>query len=195
MKEPELTYDINSFQAVIEGPLAKGGILSSSVESFTIHFFCPPLKTTKSDIELSLYFQNNQSVRLYFQKECDTVGDTSEFDILYTIYWLLLWVLTIAICVIIYYYIKRNNSGIEEVLMNIYYKCSLFFQSIYNKYLRRKGPERMEADPASLKLNNFPDNVYEENEIVDVKIKTSMGINDGDRNEKNNSFNTDYGGI
>ncbi len=189
MKEPLLTYDSGALEALVEGSLAKGGILSNKIDSFSILFLCPPLKNTKSDIELTLKFQNNDSLSLFFQKECDTAGDISEFDLLYTIYWVFLFLFLISICVIFYYYIKRNNIAVDEILSTMWNKCKLCFGFIVHKVQGLISKTKKSES----QLINYGESTYEENEIVDMKIKTATVENKKDY--KYNMFTTDYGGI
>ena len=133
---------------------------------------CPTLKYSKSDMELTLNFQDNDSVSIFFSKECDSVGDINEFDILYTIYWILLSVFFILLIVVIYHYIKRNNLDVLELLYSWYEKCKNTINDLINKFYNK------EDKGVHLKLKE--ENFYEESEIVDIKIKTDT---------KNNIYN------
>lgn len=181
MKEPMIIYDSDAFQAIVGGKLSKGGIISNSLSSFSLIFLCPPIKITKSDIELTLKFQNNDSVSLFFQKECNALGDISEYDFLYSIYWIFLSLISIAVCVIVYYYIKNTEIDLRET----YIKCKNWVSS---KIGGQSG--HMIKKNEDVKLS---ENIYDESEIVDIKIKTATLENKKENNY--NSFNSHYGGI
>jgi hypothetical protein len=196
MKEPLLSYDGNAFQAVITGELAKGGILTNHPQSLTFTFACTPLKYTKSDIELTLHFQNNDIVSLYFQKECETVGDLQEFDILYTIYWIMLILMFIFLGIVIYYYFERNGITLEELYHSAIIQIKIWYGKAKYQYNQKFGgqPEH------SILNNNKNENFYEENDLVDITIKTDKKNFDSQNKENSgkvnyNNFTTDYGGI
>lgn len=184
MLEPHISYDANAFQAAVTGELSKGGILANTPQSFTITFACIPFKYTKSDLEVVLKFQNNDVVSLYMQKECETVGDIREFDILYTIYWILLLLILFFAVVSSYYYIEKNKEAIKDGLNNLWIKFKNWLNNFTNK------PRNEEEKLHSLKEEDF----YEENDLVDIKIKTDSTKN-RTKNPNFNSFTTDYGGI
>ncbi len=187
MKEPHILYDVNAFQAAVTGELSKGGILSNNPQSFTITFGCIPFKYTKSDVEITLNFQNNDVVSLYFQKECETVGEIKEFDILYTVYWILLLLITFFVLISSYYYLEKNKEVILEGIQTYWIKFKIWFR----KYA--KNPNAEEES-----LRSCKDDEYEENDLVDIKIKTENKTMNDRTKEKNinfNKFSTDYGGI
>jgi hypothetical protein len=186
MLEPHISYDVNAFQAAITGELSKGGILSNNPQSFTITFACIPFKYTKSDVEITMKFQNNDVVSLYFQKECETIGEIKEFDILYTIYWILLLLILFFAIVSSYYYIEKNKDIIIEVLRDYWARFRVWIK----QFTRKSRLE--EENLTATKLDEF----YEENDLVDVKIKTdSTHKINSNKNNNFNSFSTDYGGI
>jgi hypothetical protein len=186
MLEPHISYDVNAFQAAITGELSKGGILGNTPQSFTITFACIPFKYTKSDVEVTLKFQNNDVISLYFQKECETLGEIKEFDILYTIYWILLLLIMFFAIVSTYYYIEKNKDVIIEGLRNYWARFRVWIRQFFRK--SRSEEENLTA----LKTEEL----YDENDLVDVKIKTdsTQKINKNTNNNFN-SFTTDYGGI
>ena len=197
MKEPQLSYDANAFQSVLSGELSKGGILTNHPQVFTITFACTPLKYTKSDIELILNFQNNDSVTLYFQKECETVGDLEEFDMLYTIYWIILILMLIFLGVVIYYYFERNGITLEELYKSAIIELKIWYGKAKFKFNQKFGEN---SNQGILNNNNKNENIYEENDLVDITIKTDNKNFDSQNKEnstnvKYNNFTTDYGGI
>ena len=188
MKGPLVLYDSNAFQAVVTGPLSKGGILTSSPQLFTVTFACVPFKYTKSDVEVTLSFQDNDMVSLYFQKECQTVGEVKEFNLLHTIYWIFIIIILTFVAVTSYFYIEKNKDNIVEFLNRMWTKIKRMANHYANK--GRSGEEE------HLKSEDC----YEENDLVDIKIKTETkafgkGNTNVKANVKYNNFTTDYGGI
>lgn len=195
VKEPVLIYDTEAFKAVIEGPLSTGGIISNTPQSLTINFLCPSMKATVSDVELTLNFQGNDVISFYFQKECHTVN-ISEFSLLETFYWILLFLVFICAGVVFYYYyIKRNELTVAEMVSNGKEK----FEHLYDR-IKKSIPINSHKKEESLRLNDVKNdsnysNLYDESEIMDIKIKTENKNLDEGKKDNFNAFTTDYGGI
>lgn len=122
--------------------MAHGGLLSNVPENFTITFACTPNKITKSDVQVNVQFENEQIIPLYFSKECNfETADEEYFNLIYTIYWILLFLISFFIIAIIFYYIKANNFTFEEIMRLVIDKITDFYYkikvkiTIYNKIL------------------------------------------------------------
>lgn len=117
MKEPILVTDQSNFNYALTGSLSHGGTINNVPEVVTMTFACTPNKISKSDVEINFQFINDESIPLYFSKECDfATTDEEYFNIIYTIYWILLFLIFFFIISIIYYYIKTNNYTVSEVI-------------------------------------------------------------------------------
>jgi len=131
MKEPTLVTDQSSFNYALTGPLSHGGPVTNVPENLTITFACTPNKTSKSDIEFNFQFINNEVIPFYFSKECDFVtADEDYFNIIYTIYWILLFLIFFFIISIVYYYIKTNNYTVAEVIAIVLDKIIEFYNKV-----------------------------------------------------------------
>lgn len=187
MREPTIIYDTNSFKALFSGQLNKGGILNNTPQTLEIDFSCTALKQSMTDFELTFVFANNEMINLYISKECNTAGEAQQyFNILYTVYWIFLLLITIFCVSVIYYYVRRN----EVSLYAFYYKT---FDQL-SKWITKgkyQAPEQMRLNNTN--INEQHDTSYEECDLVDVKIKTEMKEINPDKNFKN--FTNDYGGI
>jgi hypothetical protein len=127
--EPTLVTDQSNFNYALTGPLSHGGTVTNIPENLTITFACIPNKLSKSDIELNLHFSNEENIPLYFTKECDFATiDEEYFNVIYTIYWILLILISVFIIAITYYYIKTQNYTILEVLEMAFSKIKDIFQ-------------------------------------------------------------------
>ena len=147
MKEPTLVTDQSNFNYAVTGPLSHGGTVTNVPESLTITFACTPNKTSKSDIEINLQFNNDEIIPLYFSKECDfATADEEYFNFIYTIYWILLFLILFFIISIIYYYIKTNNLTVTETVAivldkvyEVYYKIKVrincFHKNLFVRFL------------------------------------------------------------
>jgi len=131
IKEPTIVSDQSNFNYAITGPLGHGGILSNVPESFTITFACTPNKTTKSDVEVNIHFDNDQIIPIYFSKECDfATADEEYFNIIYTIYWILVFLIFFFIIAIIFYYIKTNNYSFGDIIKMFIEKITNFYDKV-----------------------------------------------------------------
>jgi len=129
MKEPTLITDQSNFNYALTGPLSHGGTVTNVPENLSITFACTPNKTSKSDIEINLHFTNDEIIPLYFTKECDyATVDEEYFNIIYTIYWILLFLIFFLVISIIYYYVKTHNYTITEFIAMILEKISEYYQ-------------------------------------------------------------------
>ena len=100
-------------------------------EHLTITFACTPDKVSKSDVEINFQFDNQEKISLYFSKECDFIPtDEHYFNVIYTVYWILLILIGFLIVSIIYYYIKTNNYTFYELIINGFVRLSDLFQKI-----------------------------------------------------------------
>jgi hypothetical protein len=111
--------------------MSHGGILTNIPEHFTITFACTPNRTSQSDVEINLGFEDNTLIPLYFKKECDfATVDEEYFNIIYTIYWILLLLIMFFIVSIIYYYIKTNNYTFTDFVALSLEKIGEFYNKI-----------------------------------------------------------------
>jgi len=136
MKEPSLVTDQSTFNYAVSGPLSHGGSVTNVPESLTITFACTPNKTSKSDVEINLQFINGEIIPLYFSKECDfATADEEYFNIIYTIYWILLFLIFFFIISIVYYYIKTNNYTVTEVIATVLDKVRETYHKVIVKQI------------------------------------------------------------
>lgn len=132
MKEPILVTDQSNFNYAVTGALSHGGTVTNVPESLSITFACTPNKTSKSDVQINFQFANDEMIPLYFSKECDfATADEEYFNIIYTIYWILLFLIFFFIVCIVYYYIKTNNYTVLEVI-------SIVLDKVYELYCKVK---------------------------------------------------------
>jgi len=132
MKQPTIVSDQSNFNYALTGPLSHGGTVTNVPENLTITFACTPNKISKSDVEINFQFINDEMIPLYFSKECNFVtADEEYFNIIYTIYWILLFLIFFFIISIIYYYIKTNNYTVTEVI-------ALVLDKVYELYYKVK---------------------------------------------------------
>lgn len=132
MKEPSIVSDQSNFNYALTGSLSHGGTITNVPENVTITFACTPNKTSKSDVEVNFHFNNDEMIPLFFSKECDfATADEDYFNIIYTIYWILLFLIFFFIISIIYYYIKTNNYTVTEVI-------ALVLDKVYELYHKIK---------------------------------------------------------
>jgi hypothetical protein len=178
MKQPIIVYDENLLNVVITGPLSKGGLLSITPEIFTITFACTTFKQNINDFELSLQFDNNDIINMYFSKECNTIGEVQEyFTFFYTLYYILLMIFFGFIFTFIYYYFKSNNLTLLD-----------FFEQIKNKivslyiYMKSKFNKQNYKDEE----HQTRESLYDEHDLVDVNIRTERVTT---------KYSSDYGGI
>lgn len=131
IKEPTIVSDQSNFNYAITGPLGHGGVLSNVPENFTITFACTPNKLTKSDVEVNIHFENDQIIPIYFSKECDfATADEEYFNIIYTIYWILVFLIIFFIIAIIIYYIKNNNYSFDDIIKMTIEKIKYLFNAV-----------------------------------------------------------------
>lgn len=167
----------------VTGTLQKGGIISNDPTPIHIKLECALLKQSTTDVELFLEFENNDIISVFFKKECLNVGVAQDyFNVFYTLYWIFL---TLISCFIIYsvvQYMKRNDITLHD----LYLKAT----TQYKRWLKQNKKEKQEDEM----LANTSVNLYEENDLVDVKIKTdTKSINKTEMKFAN--FSSDYGGI
>jgi hypothetical protein len=163
--------------AVLSGPLSKGGILSENAESnFTVDFACLPMQHAISSVEIILKFGNNDVLSLYFQKECKSVGNlTVSYSFLSTIYFIFVIILLMFSAGVAYYFYLRNRILIKDTITKL-------IQRITNKYQKREKSDTERLNYYA----SFREASYEENDLVDAKIKTELN---------SNSINTKYDSI
>jgi hypothetical protein len=183
MREPKLVYDYNSVTPVILGSLDRGGIISNTPTKIEIFFGCVVLKYSVTDFELTLEFENNDIVELFFKKECENVGPAQEyFNFFYTIYYILLILILLLFIGAVYFYLKKNDISLDAL-----------YQKVINQFRRWWGSRGSKPSEEEYSLNPTT-NLYEESDLVDFKIKTeTKPISKND--VKYNKFSTDYGGI
>lgn len=176
LRRPELTFDVNSLEAALSGSLASGAVLGTEAEPLVMAIECKPLRQTKTDIMMTLRFENNDIINLFFEKHCNSVGEAPEyFNFLYTVYWIFLFLIMIFLLTAGYYYLKRNDLSIVDSYLSLIN----FIVRKYDSYRRNGYLTAPQRDPAA----------HEEEDTMDVNIKTgSKEIND-------NNFKADYGGI
>ena len=162
LKEPELVYDDNVVNAIVSGPLSKGGIISNDESYFTINFSCVPLLHSTSLIEMILRFENYDVVNLYFRKECNSVGHLKErfsfFKTLFNIILILVILVGISVC---FYYYKRNQIAIK-----------ILFDQLTSKIIEKLNKKNKSDNERLNYYVSSRDASYDENDLVDVKIKT-----------------------
>jgi len=163
--------------AVLSGPLYKGGILSENIETnFTVDFACLPLQHSISSVEIILKFGNNDVLSLYLQKECKSVGNlTNSYSFLSTIYLIFLFLIMMFSAGVVYYFYLRNRILIKDTIAKL-------IEKINNKYHRREKSDTERLNYYA----SFRETSYEENDLVDAKIKTELN---------SNNINTKYDSI
>ncbi len=178
-----MIYDNNVLNAVITGPLSKGGIISNSPSHFNVEFGCLSLQHSISMFEIILRFENNDVVYLFLRKECNNVGNlTYKFSFFKTVYNMFVIIVVLFAGGVCFYYYKRNRILIREMINKL-------IDRIQDRYGKRN-----KAD--SDRLNYYVSSreaSYDENDLVDVKIKT-----DKDpfyKKSELNSINTKYDSI
>ncbi len=121
-----------------------------------------PLLHSTSLIEIILRFENYDVVNLYFRKECNNVGHIKEkfsfFKTLFNIILILVILVGISVC---FYYYKRNQAVIKILFDQLRAKLTEKF----NKK-DKSDNERLNYYVSSREAS------YDENDLVDVKIKT-----------------------
>jgi hypothetical protein len=139
MKEPLIVYDENLLNVVVTGAYSKGGIVSNNTDILTFTFACTSFKQGKNDFEISLSFENNNMINLYFSKECDTIGEVQEyFNFFYTMYYILLMILFGFVITVLYYYFKRNDISGLDIYNSIKSKAIIIYYFIRDKLNRVK---------------------------------------------------------
>ncbi len=84
-----------------------------------------------------------------------------------------------------YYYIEKNKDELQVRINNLLQTINNWINSLRNnsKYIE-------------LNKNNKKDTFYEENDLVDIKIKSdTINSTNGSNKDNFNNFTTDYGGI
>lgn len=197
MKEPVLIFNEQDYTTFVKGDLVKGGALKTTPQSYTVSFGCHAFKKSTTDLELELEFVNNQSLKLFFAKECDTIEEIQEyFNILYVIYWILLILIVVFLAIVILYYLKRNEityplllEKIKETLINAYHSAKLKYDNIKNKMIDKYESKYGQiSKKRKMDYSNMESKLYEESDLNETKI-----IIDKDKNglKKDDS----YGGI
>lgn len=118
--------------AVLSGPLNKGDVLTSTPSRLTLTMVCAPLAQSTSDIEVTLALSNNDVVSLFFSKICDGTEEAKDFfNIIYTIYWILLMLILALFGAVLYYYIKKNHLSMQDM----YYKSTSYIRGFFDKVI------------------------------------------------------------
>jgi hypothetical protein len=172
MKEPTIVYNEQD----------KGGNLTSSPQSFSIILACVPLTKSSTDIQVTLHFDNDSYINLFFNKECNTIQEIQEyFTFLYIIYWILLLLIIAFLVALFFYYLKKN----ELSLMEFYDKIREFIKEKVEYYKKKRNFN--EGENKGLINSKFV-----EDDDIDIKISSAASAD----KEKNNKLSTfEYGGI
>lgn len=186
LKEPELIYDNNVLNAVITGPLSKGGVITNSQSNFNVEFACLSIQHSISIFEIILKFENHDVVYLYMRKECNNLENmTYQFSFIKTVYNIFVILFVLFAGGLCFYYYKRNKILIRDMI---------------NKFIDRLQEMYGKKDNSHMERLNYyvtsREASYDENDLVDVKIKTEKSDQDIIyKKSELNSINTKYDSI
>lgn len=179
MKTPKIFYDENDYTLIVKGDLINGGIINNQNSILSLNFVCLPYKKTKTDLEVTLSFDNGKRVELFLTKECDTIEEVQQyFTVLYTVYWILMILIALLIVVIFLYYLQRNNMSLNDLYEQAKEYVNITSDYIMTKYYEYRYPEQKLFTPVGK---------YTEPELLDYHITSN--------HYKKNDEKVDYGGL
>ncbi len=183
MKAPTIITNEESIKTLFKGQLANGGLLTSSPQSLSVIFACSPLNKSSTDIQVTLHFDNDSYINLFFNKECNTVQEIQEyFTFLYVIYWILILLIISFLVVLFFYYLKRN----ELSLIDFYDKIRELIKEKIDYYKMKRNNE--------YESKGLVNSKYIEEDDLDIKI-TSTDTSGNEKEKKFKPMTFEYGGI
>jgi hypothetical protein len=201
--DSKLDYNTDVLDKVdVSGVLSsKNALIGENPNLLRLIFVCKTnISPTSTDVQLTLFFQDKLTLKMFFTKQCNTMQTASSgyFTFLSTLFWVFLILVSLFCISVLYYYLKRNDISVEEHVYKGVDKIKRWFSTVrggtytsYNSY--NKNNDRLPQANEDVHHR-----LYEESDLVDVKIKTDLKPSTSANKNTNTNyaqFTTDYGGI